>query len=319
MTPHLGEQASALVDNQLSGAEQERAFMHLAQCASCVEEVTAIRQARALLHRASQVPSPRLELMDSLIRLEVSGPPAQFASPIPALDANPFLVPQSVTASGYRGDISGPQGLARHWPKYVAGLTVSALCASMYVLGGRPTVTPRLTALATQEHLSRTLTTHDFAPVSEVAQRDRSGMINAIDWPKLESWLAAHKYAVPQNLPASVTVERVGFSVANPGELEMILGTDVGQVMLTETYGQLDLSAVSALPPIEHESGNIYVISQSPAHLIWQSGENVVELSSTASVSQIGQMTEQFAVSNSDQGLADRMVRGLTQITGVQP
>lgn len=319
MTPHLGDWASALVDNQLSLTEREQAFAHLARCASCAAEVTEIRQARALLHRAANVPAPNAALLDSVMRWPDSGPPMTNESLALDSSANPFLVAHPVPPKAYAGNICQPQGLAKHWPKYVAGLAASAVCASLYVLGGRPTVTPHLTDLATQEHLSRTLTTHDFAPVAEVTGPGRAGFASGVDWSKLESWLAAHRYSVPQHLPTSVTIERVGFSSSSPGVLEMVFGTDVGRVMLTETYGQLDLSAVAKLQPIEHGAGKIYVVSQSPAHLIWQSGENVIELSSTASVSQIGQMTEQFAVSNSDQGLKDRLARGLAQITGVIP
>ena len=110
---------------------------------------------------------------------------------------------------------------------------------------------------------------------------------------------------------------RAGFISSDPGVLEIVFDTEVGTVVVTETYGQLNVNAVSGLPSIAHFSGPIYVASDAPTHLVWQSGENVMELSSPAAISDIGEMINGFAVTPSDTGMKDRLARGLTQMTGV--
>lgn len=90
-------------------------------------------------------------------------------------------------------------------------------------------------------------------------------------------------------------------------------------IVLTETYGQLDLSTVSQLPTMDLGTGQIYIASSSPVHLIWQSRENVVELTGPVSVADIKGKLTGYTVTSSDQGMKDRMVRGLTQLAGVIP
>lgn len=53
---HLGDRLSALVDGELSGAERDRAYAHLASCARCRAEATQLRvlkeKLRSLVERA---------------------------------------------------------------------------------------------------------------------------------------------------------------------------------------------------------------------------------------------------------------------------
>jgi anti-sigma factor RsiW len=53
---HLGDRLSALVDGELSGAERDRAYAHLAGCAQCRAEAAQLRalkqKLRSLVERA---------------------------------------------------------------------------------------------------------------------------------------------------------------------------------------------------------------------------------------------------------------------------
>ena len=328
MTRHLGDLGSALVDNQLSLTNQEKALAHLARCPRCAHEVAAIRTARRLLNTAPDIPAPSTDLLGSLLALDKDGPGGVLdkAGPVGGFrdarcgekfGSSPFLESEFVPKGNLNGDIQNATGFKKHWPKYVAGLAVGALCAGAYTLGGRPVITPHLTAAATQQHLNRTNSTFDFMPVIAMSQNTQGTQVSGIDHAKLSDWLSAHQFSVPRGLPESVRVMRAGFISSDPGVLEIVFDTEVGTVVVTETYGQLNVNAVSGLPSIAHFSGPIYVASDAPTHLVWQSGENVMELSSPAAISDIGEMINGFAVTPSDTGMKDRLARGLTQMTGV--
>jgi anti-sigma factor RsiW len=51
---HLGEQISALVDGELTGAELDRANAHLAACARCRDEAAAVRQLKRALRAMAE-------------------------------------------------------------------------------------------------------------------------------------------------------------------------------------------------------------------------------------------------------------------------
>ena len=55
---HLGDTLSALLDGELSMAQQETAQAHLAACAECAEELAAVGQARSWVRGLPQVDPP---------------------------------------------------------------------------------------------------------------------------------------------------------------------------------------------------------------------------------------------------------------------
>lgn len=55
---HLGDALSALLDGELSGAQQETARAHLAGCPACTEELAAVGQARSWVRGLPQVDPP---------------------------------------------------------------------------------------------------------------------------------------------------------------------------------------------------------------------------------------------------------------------
>lgn len=55
---HLGDALSALLDGELSMAQQETARAHLARCPECTEELSAVGQARSWVRGLPQVDPP---------------------------------------------------------------------------------------------------------------------------------------------------------------------------------------------------------------------------------------------------------------------
>ena len=54
---HLGEQLSALVDGELTGAERDRAHAHLASCGECRAEAAALRELKRELRGLAATPA----------------------------------------------------------------------------------------------------------------------------------------------------------------------------------------------------------------------------------------------------------------------
>ena len=73
---HLGDALSALLDGELSSAQQETARAHLAACPECAEELAAVGQARSWVRGLPQVEPP----FGFYERLLLDRPPA---SPVP--------------------------------------------------------------------------------------------------------------------------------------------------------------------------------------------------------------------------------------------
>jgi hypothetical protein len=71
---HLGERVTALVDDQLSHDERDRALAHVARCELCQGDVELERQTKAALRRLPEVqPSP--EFVRTLLALAEPGGP----------------------------------------------------------------------------------------------------------------------------------------------------------------------------------------------------------------------------------------------------
>ncbi len=88
MTGHLGPLAAALVDDQLSRADRDRALRHLVACDGCREEV---EQQRAVKARLDTMGEPALpgSLLERLNAMQLPSPPSSSAGQLP-LAAAPF-------------------------------------------------------------------------------------------------------------------------------------------------------------------------------------------------------------------------------------
>lgn len=145
---HLGEQISALIDGELTGAELDRANAHLAACARCRAEAASLRQLKRELRALFEVDGD-----DALTRrlLAMAGP----GGPVPSRRAR---------REQYRRERAGatrPRGRGRDHPtvrwrgRYVLWSAVS-LCvvgvgAAAFSMGGSggtaspgPRITPQL-------------------------------------------------------------------------------------------------------------------------------------------------------------------------------
>ena len=61
---HLGDRLSALVDGELTGAERDRAYAHLASCEQCRAEAAGLRALKQKL-RALETGAPAEAAMTS--------------------------------------------------------------------------------------------------------------------------------------------------------------------------------------------------------------------------------------------------------------
>jgi anti-sigma factor RsiW len=78
----LGEAVAALVDGELDHSTRERAYRHLAHCATCRAEVEAQRQLKTrLLGLALATPAPASALTERLLALPVPGTDRIVAAP----------------------------------------------------------------------------------------------------------------------------------------------------------------------------------------------------------------------------------------------
>jgi anti-sigma factor RsiW len=148
---HLGEQISALIDGELTGAELDRANAHLAACERCRVEAAEIRQLKRALRALFEADCP-----DGLTRrlLDEGGP----GGPVPSRrdrreqyrrgrgkgprDKRP-------RGRGGRGDGDAPRSRARYVVWSAVSLFVVGIGAAAFSMGGgggapAPRITPQL-------------------------------------------------------------------------------------------------------------------------------------------------------------------------------
>jgi len=148
---HLGEQISALIDGELTGAELDRASAHLAACERCRAEAAEIRQLKRALRALFEVDGD-----DELTRrlLDMGGP----GGPVPSRrdrreqyrraqgrgsrDKRP-------RGRGGRGAGDAPRSRARYMLWSAVSLFVVGIGAAAFSMGGgggapAPKITPQL-------------------------------------------------------------------------------------------------------------------------------------------------------------------------------
>lgn|GEM_PF-3118635 len=320
MNGHLGSLISALVDDQLPPHVRERALAHAAACSSCAQEIQATRRAHGLLANPGCDPVARHDFVSGLMSLAQAersafaqssgGVPADFAT---QYADNPFIVRESIPRCAFSGEVRRRLPLGQ-MGKYAAVFALGGACALAFVLGSRPLVTPAVDDNSLHAKLASITYDPSFSPVIGVASDADPGQV---DNAKLVKWLHQHSWAAPSALPDSVSVAQVGFSASNPSQLEIVLSTPYGSALITERRGALDAAAISQASVIEHDGGPVYVLGDSPTHLVWQNGEIVMELVSAQSISQLAAVTQTMDVDRYDESLGARLMRGFTDIAGV--
>jgi len=132
---HLGDRVAALVDDELSARDRDRALVHIAACADCRAELATQRAAKALLASlgSASAPGPSPRVLESLHALAVPGGPlpprARTTLQGPVV---PVLPPPGRRPHGARADSRRPGG--RRTGRRAGVLTAGALSAAGLVL-----------------------------------------------------------------------------------------------------------------------------------------------------------------------------------------
>lgn len=334
MSAHLGEWVSALVDNQLGPADRERCLAHVAACPACAREVEEARAARRALVLDIDDLRPAPDFMTRLLTMsettasvageevgfdeparggrgEVGGTRPAGASPLVAHEPLP---PRWRALCGDVDHRAGRRGRA----VIAAVLGTTVVAASLFALGDRPVVSPdrqpteALSALAAAAQLRSSdglvVASSPGTPVSRPGSQD--------DLEVLE-WMAEQGWPRPEPLPDAITVSAVRFSGAHEDVLEVDLDTPFGDVVVREQHGRLDPGKIADLPTLDAGGAPVYVVSEAPLHLVWQSSDTVVDLVAPGSTDDVLQLVSTFPVDEYDSGFQARVGRGWTTLTGV--
>lgn len=349
MSQHLGSRVSALVDGQLTPSATERALAHVACCTRCASELASARAARRVLSAADDV-QPAGDLTARLLALgggpsvgarplgagpgfggqrpmapfaSPSGRPATFTdTPITAtprtslLGGRGFPVAALAGLGGQPGTPEGPdrggviagavtpgrRGL-RAVVGSVTGLGVVA--AALFVLGDRPEVTPA--AASTQALATLGNASTAAVPVISTATAAEPGASSASE--EYLSWMRAQGWACPSEVPAGWSVSSVRLRDGG-STLEVALSGPVGDLVVTEQQGRLDTGALTAAERLTIADRTVYLLSSTPWHVAWQSGDTVVEVVSSDGSADVETVVAQFPEHGFDSGLPARLTRG---------
>lgn len=336
MSAHLGEWVSALVDNQLDVADRERCLVHVAGCPECALEVEEARTARRAVALGLDDVRPADDFMSRL--LSMSAPAAPQAGEVVGFDeprGGPVtqrsadaarLVPHEPLPPRWRalcGDVEHHgqehRGLRRGRAVIATLLGTSMVAASLFTLGDRPVVVPdrqqtdALSALAAAAQLQ---TTDDLVLASATGVVSSDPGSDGYDHEVLE-WMAEQGWPRPASLPDAVTVTALRFTGVGDDVLEVDLDTPFGDVVLREQHGRLDPDKVGDLRTVATDGAPVYLVSDAPLHLVWQSSDTVVDLVAPGSLDDVLQLVSTFPVDEFDSGFQARVGRGWTTLTGV--
>jgi hypothetical protein len=324
VTQHLGTWVSALVDGQLGPAATERALAHVAACPSCAHELAVARQARAALSVVHDVePAPdltaRLLALGAAPQVDPTGPagPGE-RRPVVPLGMSAYAVP----ARALSGDLT-----ARRRPGYriavgsLAGVGVAAL--GLFVLGDAPPVVPSAHPAEALSILGRAsgpgeTTSGTLAPdlaaqiSSSTTSTGGSGLTEAavLDWMRGAGWTC------PAGVPDGYEITAARLTGDDDLLLELDLAGPDGPIVLTEERGQLEASALGAVPTQAVGDRTVYVLNRQPWHVVWQSGDTVVSIVADASTDSVTALVADFPAGTFDDGLPARLTRGWDTVTG---
>lgn len=315
MSAHLGPLVSALVDEQLGAAARERALAHAAQCDQCAAEIRATRSARGLLSKASGVPELRTDFMSGLVNMAHAQTDQQSAAHISQSNSNPFIPVAEVPKTQFSGDLKQPTSV-RQWLRYTAVFGLGGACAAAFLLGSPSVINPVSNTSVLAQRLGVVENAKLFTPETQVSTANSNGALDSIDTSLLQTWLQHNGWSAPVSLPHGVSVQRVGYVDGRESELEIVVQTPAGMVLVSEAKGKLDSQALAKFETIDDHTEPIYVLSSQPAHLVWQSGDTVIELVSQLSTQELVELCKSFEAEGYDTGISARFIRGFSDIAG---
>ena len=317
MTAHLGSRISALVDGQLDVAATERALAHVAVCPQCAAELSTARSARATLAAVDE-PCPGPDLTTRLLSLAGSGPAEQrttdpFAPPTPGSRSE--LASYGVTSPGgwlgrsaVRGDLRQKRSTVRLVAGSMAGL--GAVAAMLFVLGERPAVVPSSHPGADLGLLGGAVT--DRQPASF----DTGTLVAGTGGTDSVTWLQAHKWSFPTQLPDGWAISAVRWSGDRSSVLEVDVVGPEGSVVVTEQQGRLVTDALAGAPTSTVGGRPVYVLSYEPWHVVWQADSTVVQVVAAESGGSVDDLVGAFPGGAFDDGVPAQITRGWDTVTG---
>lgn len=210
---------------------------------------------------------------------------------------------------GGRGVLGTVTGSRRGLRAAVGSLTgLGMVAVGLFLLGDRPEVAPAqasaeaLTLLGAAVPVSAPVATDVAEPA------DGSSTQEYLDWMRTQGWTCPT--TVPEGWTVSSVRERDG------GEtLEVALSGPAGDVVVTEQHGRLDAAALTAADRLDVAGRTVYLLSTSPWHAAWQSGDTVVEVVSTDTGPEVASVVAQFPDGEFDTGLPARLTRGWDTLT----
>ena len=131
------------------------------------------------------------------------------------------------------------------------------------------------------------------------------------------SWMGDEGWQRPGTLPPGVSMTQVRFVGEDDGTLEVDLEGPLGRVVLREQKGQLDPDALEGTTRMVVEGNPVYLVSEEPVHLVWQSSDTVIDIVSEMSLDDVLQLVSTFTVDEFDTGFQARVGRGWSTLTGV--
>jgi hypothetical protein len=320
---HLGSRISALVDGQLSVADTEKALAHVAVCPECSAELTASRAARRALASADEV-APAPDLTARLLSLGCS--PDAFASdPFapPARQSRDELASYGAASGGLGGrgwrsggSLRGDVGHRRSSVRIAAGSMagVGAVAAMLFVLGERPDVVPTVHPGVDLGLLGQAITAD---PSASTAGTGTTTLPVADSTGDTVSWLRAHAWSFPADLPDGWSVTAVRWSGDDSRVLEVdVLGPDDTSLVVTEQQGRLDTTALAGAPTAQVGGREVYVLSFEPWHVVWQADGTVVQVVASQSSDSAATLVGAFPGGAFDDGVPARITRGWATVTG---
>ena len=297
---HLGSRISALVDGQLDPAATERALAHVALCRGCARELADARAARRALAAAEPV-QPTEDLTARLLSLSAQGAPPVAPRCDPFAVGDGTSLPVAATRA-LRGDVVARRSPVRLVVGSVAGL--GAVAASLFVLGGRPVVTP---------------TSHPAAVLGLLAHPSAV----AVDGRTLRadddtvSRLRGQGWTFPQSLPADWRVAGIRWSPGDVDTLEVDVAGPDGTFVVTEQQGRLDTDALAGAPVREIGGREVHVLSYEPWHVAWQSEATVVQVVAAQDDGDVDALVAAFPAGGYDDTMTGRIGRGWQTVSTV--